>query len=264
MKRLAQIAFLATAASMLSACYQMPGDAYRLAETRQTYASETFGEVVFSRISDKVVMHTSTLDLPGMGPVRSNGLIVIADGRSILVDTAWSDAQTRNILDYAEQVLNAPISDAVVTHAHQDKMGGIGALEAAGVTSWAHPLTNSEAVAQELLPAGRTLTFDKGWAVGPSQHQLAPLAIYYPGGGHTIDNITVGIEGTDIAFGGCLIKGSDAQTLGNLSDADVENYASSARHFGAAFPEADTILVSHSPPQGRAAIAHTIALADRL
>ena len=39
---------------------------------------------------------------------------------------------------------------------------------------------------------------------------------------HTSDNITVGIDGTDIAFGGCLIKDSKAKSLGNLGDADTE------------------------------------------
>ena len=51
---------------------------------------------------------------------------------------------------------------------------------------------------------------------------------YYPGPGHTSDNITVGIDGTDIAFGGCLIKDSKAKSLGNLGDADTEHYAASA------------------------------------
>ena len=52
---------------------------------------------------------------------------------------------------------------------------------------------------------------------------------YICGPGHTSDNITVGIDGTDIAFGGCLIKDSKAKSLGNLGDADTEHYAASAR-----------------------------------
>ena len=52
---------------------------------------------------------------------------------------------------------------------------------------------------------------------------LARLKVFYPGPGHTSDNITVGIDGTDIAFGGCLIKDSKAKSLGNLGDADTEH-----------------------------------------
>ena len=84
--------------------------------------------------------------------------------------------------------------------------------------------------------------------------QLWPAQGIYPGPGHTSDNITVGIDGTDIAFGGCLIKDSKAKSLGNLGDADTEHYAASARAFGAAFPKASMIVMSHSAPDSRAAI----------
>ena len=81
---------------------------------------------------------------------------------------------------------------------------------------------------------------------------FCPLKVFYPGPGHTSDNITVGIDGTDIAFGGCLIKDSKAKSLGNLGDADTEHYAASARAFGAAFPKASMIVMSHSAFDSRA------------
>ena len=83
--------------------------------------------------------------------------------------------------------------------------------------------------------------------------QLWPAQGILPGPGHTSDNITVGIDGTDIAFGGCLIKDSKAKSLGT-GDADTEHYAASARAFGAAFPKASMIVMSHSAPDSRAAI----------
>lgn len=249
---------------LLGGCYGPPKDSYRLAETVEAYPAERFGNVVFSRISDDVVMHTSTLDLPGIGPVRSNGLLVIEGDTTVLVDTAWSDQQTDNILDYAQMVLGKPVRAAVVTHAHQDKMGGIGALNARSIPSWSHPLSNELAAEAELISTTHLLAFENGWAVGEGAQALAPLRIYYPGGGHTPDNITVGIEGSDIAFAGCLIKGEDADTLGNLMDADTASYAASARRFGTAFPDARLILVSHSPPQDRDAIMHTAKMADGL
>ena len=78
--------------------------------------------------------------------------------------------------------------------------------------------------------------FRRQWLVEPATApNFGPLKVFYPGPGHTSDNITVGIDGTDIAFGGCLIKDSKAKSLGNLGDADTEHYAASARAFGAAF-----------------------------
>ena len=92
--------------------------------------------------------------------------------------------------------------------------------------------------------------------------QLGPLKVFYPGPGHTSDNITVGIDGTDIAFGGCLIKDSKAKSLGNLGDADTEHYAASARVWCGV--PASMIVMSHSAPDSRAAITHTARMADKL
>lgn len=114
------------------------------------------------------------------------------------------------------------------------------------------------AVSAHIHPDKRVYS-DQGWFttfIGNAYTLLPP--------GHTSDNITVGIDGTDIAFGGCLIKDSKAKSLGNLGDADTEHYAASARAFGAAFPKASMIVMSHSAPDSRAAITHTARMADKL
>lgn len=155
----------------------------------------------------------------------------------LLVDTAWTDDQTAQILNWIKQEINLPVALAVVTHAHQDKMGGMDALHAAGIATYANALSNQLALQEGLVAAQHSLTFAaNGWVEPATAPNFGPLKVFYPGPGHTSDNITVGIDGTDIAFGGCLIKDSKAKSLGNLGDADTEHYAASARAFGAAFP----------------------------
>lgn len=258
MKRALGLAALLT----LSACYSMPKDEYRATDSAQILERVEFGEVVLSKLTDTLWMHTSYVDLPGTGPIASNGLLVLREDDAILVDTAWGEAQTEDILRYAAAVLDRPVRVAVVTHYHQDKMGGIAALHRAGVDTWAHPLTNALAPTVDFEPARNTIAFGAdGFATGPAAQALGPLRIYYPGPGHTRDNITVGL-GDGFAFGGCLIKGEDFRTLGNLADADVDYYATAARNFGEAFPQAGTILMSHSAPDTRKAIRHTIRMAE--
>lgn len=224
-----------------------------------------FGEVSFTELRPGVWQHTTYLDLTGFGPIPSNGLLVVDGDTSLLVDTAWTEYQTAQILRWADQVLGKPVRAAVVTHAHQDKMGGIGALKAAGIPNWAHPWTIDDAEKNSLLRPDNALEFDfEGWARGEGAAALAPLKIYYPGGAHTRDNITVGLPGIGLAFGGCMIKGSDSATLGNLADADTAAYAQSVRNFAAAFPDASLIVMSHSPPEGRKAIARSLELAEEL
>lgn len=258
MKRLAAFAAMAALAS----CFSMPKDEYRVTTSDLIEERVEFGEVVLSRIGPKLWMHTSYLDLPGIGPIASNGLLVLREDDAILVDTAWTDPQTEDILRYAAAVLDRPVRTAVVTHFHQDKMGGIGALHRAGVETWAHPLTNELAPTVDFEPARNVIAFDAaGFATGPAAAALGPMRVFYPGPGHTRDNITVMPE-AGVAFAGCLIKGENARSLGNLEDADIASYAASARRFGNAFPQASIILMSHSAPEGRDAIRHTVRMAE--
>ena len=93
---------------------------------------------------------------------------------------------------------------AVVTHAHQDKMGGMDALHAAGIATYANALSNQLAPQEGMVAAQHSLTFAaNGWVEPATAPNFGPLKVFYPGPGHTSDNITVGIDGTDIAFGGC-------------------------------------------------------------
>ena len=140
------------------------------------------------------------------------------------------------ILNWIKREINLPVALAVVTHAHQDKMGGMDALHAAGIATYANALSNQ--LARRGDGCGATQPdFRRQWLGRTSNRaNFGPLKVFYPGPGHTSDNITVGIDSTDIAFGGCLIKDSKAKSLGNLGDADTEHYAASARAFGAAFP----------------------------
>lgn len=267
MKLAARALFLLAATGLtLTAC------TYReirpdIATQEAAIASEIikFGPVSFQQLTPTVWQHTSYLDLPGFGAVPSNGLLVIDGNSTVLVDTAWTVSQTDVIVAWAASELDRPIRAAVVTHAHSDKMGGIDALHNAGIATYAHPMTNTIAPAKKLSPASNVLNFDgDGWAAMPSDRSIAPLRIYYPGPGHTDDNITVAIRGTSLAFGGCLIKASNAKSLGNLTEADTAHYAKAVQNFAEAFPDATTIAMSHSAAEDRGAIKRTLRLAKGL
>ena len=114
-----------------------------------------------------------------------------------------------------------------------------------------------------MVAAQHSLTFAaNGWVEPATAPNFGPLKVFYPGPGHTSDNITVGIDGTDIAFGGCLIKDSKAKSLGNLGDADTEHYAASARVW-CGVPKASMIVMSHSAPDSAQSLIRP-AWADKL
>ena len=168
------------------------------------------------------------------------------------------------ILNWIKREINLPVALAVVTHAHQDKMGGMDALHAAGIATYANALSNQLAPQEGMVAAQHSLTFAaNGWVEPATAPNFGRSRYFTPGPSHTSDNITVGIDGTDASLFGCLIRTARPESLGNLGDADTEHYAASARAFGAAF-KASMIVMSHSAPDSRAAITHTARMADKL
>ena len=115
-----------------------------------------------------------------------------------------------------------------------------------------------------MVAAQHSLTFAaNGWVEPAAAPNFGPLKVFYPGPGHTSDNITVGIDGTDIAFGGCLIR-TARPSRSAISVMPTLSTTPRQRAFGAAFPKASMIVMSHSAPDSRAAITHTARMADKL
>ncbi|MEO8350498.1 MAG: subclass B1 metallo-beta-lactamase [Chthoniobacteraceae bacterium] len=213
--------------------------------------------VRFAQLSPTVWMHTSMKEVPGFGLVPANGLIVIEGDHSVLVDTAWNDDQTAQILDWATDTLKKPIQSAVFTHAHADKMGGVGIVRKRGIETYALPLSNTLAVKRGLSPAEHELDLREN---GPSQ-TFGPLAIFYPGAGHTTDNIVVNIETAGILFGGCLIRPGGTDNLGNTADGDIAHWDKAVAAVAARFPDSQIVVPSHGAPAGRELFDLTISLA---
>ena len=213
--------------------------------------------VHFTQLSENVWMHTSYKNIPNWGNVLTNGLIIINEKNTTLIDTAWDNTQTLAILEWVHKQLKTPITQAVFTHAHQDKMGGVDAIKAQGIATYAHPLSNKIAPTKGLSPAENNLSFN----TSGESYEISPLIIYYPGPGHTGDNITVAIPEKGIVFAGCLLRPAKSVNLGNTADADLSEWESSVIKLKNRFPNAGIIIPSHGEPSGRNLFSNTSKLA---
>ena len=216
------------------------------------------------QIADGVWIHKSYHHIEPWGPILSQGLIVQSYGGAelFLVDTAWNNADTERLIELIKVELGAIPTTAIITHAHDDKMGGIETLHKYGIETAAHKFTNEDAPKRGLTPASESYDLD-------TSHMMVIAGsggfyeVYYPGPGHTRDNIVVHtLDGAKILFGGCLIRPGDSNTLGNTADGDVPNWADAVHNVANAFPEAEIIIPSHGPMGGRELLDHTIALAE--
>lgn len=212
--------------------------------------------VQVTALAENVWLHTSYKDLPDIGPFPSNGLIVKTGDGIVLVDTAWNDAQTDQLVRWTRTHLHAPIRFAIVTHAHDDKMGGMAALHRAGIETYAYALTNKTAPSRSLVPAKHDLAF----ADGTESLAGGEIEAFYPGAGHTADNIVVYIKRADVLFGGCLLRAEASPSLGNTEDADRGHWDAAVANVKTRYPHARIVVPSHSEPGGAKILDHTIAL----
>jgi metallo-beta-lactamase class B len=197
------------------------------------------------KLADRVWVHTAWKDLPGIGPFPSNGLVVLAPRGVVLIDTAWTPEQTRRLVAWIEPALGARVTDVVVTHSHDDRVGGLPAVS--GATVWALPLTAKRAdIKARPVPEAGALDL-----AGER------VEILYPGPAHALDNIVVYLPRVGVLFGGCMVRAQAARDLGNPADADPNSWKQAIAKVMASYGAARAVVPGHGDPGGTELLVHT-------
>ena len=100
--------------------------------------------------------------------------------RVLVVDTAWTDDQTAQILNWIKQEINLPVAGSGDSRASgQD--GRYGRAACGGIATYANALSNQ--LAQEgMVAAQHSLTFAaNGWVEPATAPNFGPLKVFYPG-----------------------------------------------------------------------------------
>ncbi|RKG93033.1 COR family subclass B1 metallo-beta-lactamase [Corallococcus terminator] len=237
--RTCALLFLLTACATTPSAPTTPQDEVVLAE-----------DVRIRRIAPGVWMHVTNAGKE-WGGTPANGLIVEDGDASILVDTGWNPRQAEALITWARDSLHHPVRAALVTHFHMDRTGGIPTLEAQGIAVHAREDTARRATAQG-NPVPRSRLSDA--------QDFGPLSVFFPGAGHTPDNLLVFHPASGILYGGCFIKDASAKDLGNLEDADTTTWPASLQRARAHYPDARVIVPGHHAPGGSELLDHTEAL----
>jgi metallo-beta-lactamase class B len=214
--------------------------------------------VELRQISQHVWTHTSYEIINGYW-TDSNGLIIECSTGLILVDTCWNDPQTQVLLKEPKALFHKSIILAIITHAHSDRIGGIRTLLANGIKVVSTSLTSKMAVA-----AG----YPKPLPELDSKSTILNIAnveieAYYPGAGHTQDNIVVWIPIDQVLYGGCLIKSMQSTNLGNTADADIRQWGPSIQNVKNRYSQAKLVVPGHGAVGGIELLQHTFELCLR-
>ena len=71
------------------------------------------------------------------------------------------------------------------------------------------------------------------------------IETFYPGEGHTSDNIVVWLPQSKVLFGGCLVKPMNAKDLGNIKEANVDEWPNSIDRVIKQYPKIEVVIPGH-------------------
>lgn len=86
------------------------------------------------------------------------------------------------------------------------------------------------------------------------------MRVYFAGEGHTPDNIVVWFPQTKVLYGGCLIKSTEATSIGNIADANLKAYPTTLKKLQKEFPNPRYIIPGHQSWENKKSIEHTLEL----
>lgn len=213
-------------------------------------------KLVISHLTGNLYVYT-TYKMLGGNPFPSNSMYMVTKNGVVLIDTPWDLDQMQPLLDSIKTKHNKDVVMCVVTHYHDDRSGGLDLLKAKGIKTYSTTQTWE-------ISSGRKEPKAQYQFINDTTFQLAGMKFqtYYPGEGHTKDNIVIWFPKEKALFGGCLFKSTEVPNLGNVADANVELWPTAIRNVMGKFPKAEFVIPGHygwSKPQ---ALTHTLQLLE--
>ena len=214
------------------------------------------GKLEISRIADNVYLHTSYGMVEGYGLYPSNGLVVIEGKQAYIIDTPWPEKDTKTLLEWIKKSGFTPRA-SLSTHFHKDRTSGIALLNQNKIKTYASALTN------QLLKSNNRekAKFDFDSESYPLLKGV--IEAYYPGAGHSQDNIVVWLPKAKILFGGCLVRSLASKGMGNTEDGSLKDWASSIEKVQEKFSSIERVVPGHGKIGGLELMSHTIQLVKR-
>lgn len=190
-------------------------------------------------------------------PFPANGLYIVTANGIILIDTPWDEAQTQQLVDTLQRRYKQKIKLCISTHFHSDRTAGLDLLKKNGVKTYATVLTNQLAKRHGNKQAEFTFSKDTVFNVGGG----VAVQTFFPGGGHTKDNIVVWLPQSKVLFGGCLIKSMETNSIGYTADANIPEWPGSITRVKNRFKNIRYLIPGHQGWQGDMLMfGHTISI----
>jgi len=200
----------------------------------------------------------TTYQQMGKDTIPSNSMYLVTTAGVVLFDTPWDSTQNQPLLDSIYARHHQKVVLCIVTHFHEDRTGGLAFLRKQGVATYSSELTYSLCIQHHMPLAENVFTGDTLFRVGNDSFQT-----YYPGEGHTKDNIVIWFPKDRILYGGCLVKSVAWDDLGFIGDANLIEWPRSVEKVIRQFPHPAFVIPGHADWTDNQSLYHTLKLLEQ-
>jgi len=191
-------------------------------------------------------------------PVPANGMYLVTSKGVVLFDTPWDSTQFQPLLDSIKIKHNKNVVFCISTHFHADRTAGLEYYRRRGIKTFTTKQTDELSKSRSEKRAEFIMYQDSSFTVGQHAFQT-----YYGGPGHSPDNIVIWFDKEKILYGGCLVKSTEADDLGNLSDANPKEWASTIKKIQQKFKNPYYIIPGHLDWNSNKSLVHTLDLIQK-
>ncbi|WDE10164.1 VMB family subclass B1 metallo-beta-lactamase [Thalassomonas haliotis] len=216
--------------------------------------NESAKQLKIKKLSDNVYQHISFKRVEPWGLVEASGLVVINGAEVHMIDTPWTTQGTKELIKWIE-AQGLTLKNTVVTHFHEDASGDLAFLNDLKIKTYATSLTNKR------LKSNRKETSSDEISTNTFELADGVVSIFYPGAGHTEDNIVVWLPKEKILFGGCFVRSLHAKSLGNTGDAVIDEWSNSIQKVINRYPDIKLVVPGHGKVGDASLLTHTQKLA---
>jgi metallo-beta-lactamase class B len=222
------------------------------------YAQAKGANLKITRLTGNFYVYT-TYSTYENNRLPANGMYLVTNSGVVLFDTPWDTTQFQPLLDSIKLKHGKHVTLCIATHWHSDRTAGLEYYKQQGIKTYTTVRTDQLSKQNQKKRAEFLIEKDTVFHIAQYAFET-----YFPGEGHTADNIIIWFKKEKILYGGCLIKGADAEDLGYLGDANVTEYATTLQRVQNKCPKPAYIVVSHSGWNNKNSLSHSLQLAKKL
>ena len=217
--------------------------------------AQTSSKLRFEKLTDSLYLYTTQQMYSG-SLFPSNSLYLVTKEGVVLIDTPWDESQFQPLLDSIQKRHGQKVVMCIATHFHEDSTAGLEYYAGQGIATWSSRYTRDLCREHSFKEAQYVFEKDTVFNVGGYAFEA-----FYPGEGHTKDNITVWLAKDKVLYGGCLVKSHVNDGLGNIADANISAWDETIKRLMEKYRKPAFVVPGHFAwSRGHKALKHTLKI----